>query len=164
MKLKALSIQPPWPWCIVAWEIGGVHQPRNRFPRKDVENRTWKTNHRGLLLIHAGRTFDYAGHDFIRRRFNVHAPLSSWPSGGVVGVALLSGITNHDETPLESPWAFGPYCWHLSAPRQVPFSPLRGQQGLFEVNAADTGELLPETRRAVVEYMDEFNAWPKVTA
>src|SRR5258708_38096209 len=40
--MKALSIQQPWAWAILA----GV---------KTVENRTWRTFHRGPLLIHASK-------------------------------------------------------------------------------------------------------------
>ena len=40
--MKALSIQQPWAWAIV-----------NGF--KPVENRTWRTNYTGPLLIHAGK-------------------------------------------------------------------------------------------------------------
>jgi hypothetical protein len=37
--MKALSIQQPWAWAIIAGH-------------KDVENRSWYTHHRGSLLIH----------------------------------------------------------------------------------------------------------------
>jgi len=52
--------------------------------------------------------------------------------GGIVGVADLAGCTgvcfNSD------PFAFGPVCWNLKNAEQIPFMPLRGQQGLFKVN------------------------------
>jgi hypothetical protein len=37
--IKALSLKQPYAWAL--------------FHGKDIENRTWRTNHRGLLLIHA---------------------------------------------------------------------------------------------------------------
>jgi hypothetical protein len=37
--IKALSLKQPYAWAL--------------FNGKDIENRTWRTNHRGLLLIHA---------------------------------------------------------------------------------------------------------------
>lgn len=43
--MKALSIKQPWAELIMR----GV---------KDVENRTWETNYRGPLLIHAGKNID----------------------------------------------------------------------------------------------------------
>jgi hypothetical protein len=43
--MKALSIIMPWPWLIFHYG-------------KDVENRNWKTDYRGTLLIHASKTPD----------------------------------------------------------------------------------------------------------
>lgn len=43
--MKALSLRQPWTWLVAT----GI---------KDVENRTWKTNFRGRILIHAGKSFD----------------------------------------------------------------------------------------------------------
>lgn len=37
--IKALSLKQPYAWAL--------------FNGKDIENRTWRTNHRGLLLIQA---------------------------------------------------------------------------------------------------------------
>src|SRR5216683_3431530 len=43
--MKALSIQQPFAWLIV-----------NGY--KDIENRTWNTNYKGFVLIHAGKQVD----------------------------------------------------------------------------------------------------------
>src|SRR5438105_11911405 len=40
--LGAVSIRQPWAWLVV-------------MGYKDVENRSWRTNHRGALLIHASK-------------------------------------------------------------------------------------------------------------
>lgn len=49
--MKMLSIRDPWATLIAR----GV---------KDVENRSWRTNHRGPVLIHASRGYDqHAHHD-----------------------------------------------------------------------------------------------------
>ncbi|MBV8357602.1 MAG: ASCH domain-containing protein [Deltaproteobacteria bacterium] len=45
--MKTLSVRQPWTSLIVA----GI---------KSTENRSWKTNHRGRLLIHAGRRDRFA--------------------------------------------------------------------------------------------------------
>ena len=42
--MKALSVRAPWWWFIL--NCG-----------KDVENRTWKTDFRGRILLHASKTF-----------------------------------------------------------------------------------------------------------
>src|SRR5262245_15321972 len=40
-RMKALTVLQPWAWAI-------IHGP------KRIENRVWRTNHRGPLAIHAG--------------------------------------------------------------------------------------------------------------
>jgi len=39
-SLRALSLRQPWAWLVTNGS-------------KDIENRSWHTNHRGPLLIHA---------------------------------------------------------------------------------------------------------------
>lgn len=52
--MKCLSIRPPWAWMI-------IHLQSKRW--KDVENRTWTTNYRGPLLIHASSTLPREEYD-----------------------------------------------------------------------------------------------------
>lgn len=40
--MKALSVKQPWAWAII-------------HAGKDIEKRTWRTDYRGPLLIHAGK-------------------------------------------------------------------------------------------------------------
>lgn len=44
--ITVLSVRQPWAWLLCA----GL---------KDVENRNWRTNYRGELFIHAGKSFDW---------------------------------------------------------------------------------------------------------
>lgn len=46
-RIKALTIQQPWAWCIATGH-------------KLIENRSWTTKYRGPVAIHAGRTVDKA--------------------------------------------------------------------------------------------------------
>ena len=73
--MKALSVRQPWAWAIVALD-------------KDVENRTWATNRRGPLLVHAGKTYDHEGRDFIENEMGIAVP-DELPRGGIVGQADL---------------------------------------------------------------------------
>jgi len=43
--MQAILVRPPWAWAIL-------------HANKDVENRTWKTNMRGLIAIHASQTMN----------------------------------------------------------------------------------------------------------
>lgn len=49
--MKALSLTQPMAWAI--------------FHGKDVENRTWKTNFRGRVYIHASKKFDRVHYNFL---------------------------------------------------------------------------------------------------
>ncbi len=53
--MKAITIKQPWAWAIT--------RRATTYAGKDIENRTWTTPYRGLLAIHAGRTWDHAGGD-----------------------------------------------------------------------------------------------------
>ena len=53
VALKALSVRPCWAHAII--HLG-----------KDIENRSWRTPHRGLLLIQAGVTFATRDFDELR--------------------------------------------------------------------------------------------------
>src|SRR5829696_3543555 len=61
--MKAVSIHQPWAWAIL-------------HAGKDVENRTWRTHHRGPLLIHAARS---------RKSYN-RQDAAQWPA--LYGVEL----------------------------------------------------------------------------
>ncbi len=114
--MKALSLRQPW-----AWLASHGH--------KTIENRTWATDYRGPLLLHAGLQPD---RKFVRL---LAAPLAAialpheFERGGIVGLAeLVECVTASD-----SPWFVGPYGWVLRDARPVTFMPCRGRLGLFEV-------------------------------
>lgn len=112
----ALSIQQPWAWLIV----NGL---------KDVENRTWKTNYRGPLLIHAGKKVDIKGYDWVQENMNIALPsLGKLDKGGIVGISEIIDCTRK----YDSDWFFGPYGFVLRGSRKLPFTPCRGRLGLFE--------------------------------
>lgn len=123
--MKALSIRQPWAWLIV-----------NGY--KDVENRTWSTNVRGSVLIHAAKGMTDAEHDealaFIRSKHSISNLASIVPKqhelerGGIVGVATLVSCSQN----YPSPWFTGPYGFGLQLARPLPFRPMRGSLGFFE--------------------------------
>ena len=122
MSYPCLSIKQPWAWLIV-----------QGF--KDVENRTWRSDYRGPLLIHTGKTFD-AGFDFawgqkMLDRLHPGAMLprrADYPLGGIVGrCELVDCVVRSD-----SPWHFaGNYGFVLHNPEPLPFEPAKGALGLF---------------------------------
>lgn len=137
MTLPALTIRQPWADHLF------------RLPnRKDVENRTWPTNYRGELVIHAGREVDPAGVEAL-------GPITAEQDrdrGHVLGVVLLVDVHRDGSSACTvwecagNPWAFhdaefGPrvYHWILDRPaRLVTPIPARGRVGLWDAGPSIT--------------------------
>jgi hypothetical protein len=113
----ALSIRQPWVFAILS--LG-----------KEIENRTWRSSHRGRVILHASKTFDDVGLRYlVEAGFDVPDEL---PRG-----AYLGEVTITDCRPVAacaSPWAFGPWCYTLEQPVAYPVPiPGRGQLGFYPV-------------------------------
>jgi ASCH domain-containing protein len=115
-----LSIMQPWAWAIV-------------HGYKPVENRSWRSHHRGRLLIHAGKQIDADGFDIIARLLPdgiALPPKDMLPRGGVVGEARMTDcVTFHP-----SPWFFGRYGFVFTDAAPLPLYPCRGNLGFFQVD------------------------------
>ena len=118
--VRILSIQQPWAWAI-------IHGP------KRIENRSWGTSYRGLLLIHAGvsrsRLGDYGNGEPAAKRLAF---------GAIIGVCELVDCVPYEDLPGKvriGRFAEGPWCWLLDDVRAVPPIPLKGRMGLFESDA-----------------------------
>lgn len=114
--MLTLSIQQPWAWAIVNGH-------------KDIENRSWPTAVRGLVLVHAGKRVDKDGFDDIEMISGIKVP-ADLPVGGIVGVVRIVDCVNAHA----SRWFFGEWGFVLSEGRPLPFVPYRGQLGFFEVD------------------------------
>jgi len=129
--MKALSVRQCWAWAIVQGY-------------KLVENRTWATEYRGLIAIHASLSNeDMASSSHVLREHGIVHPADP-PRGCIVGTVRLKGICRRKELPalgLVAPeysnFATGPYCWILDTPR-ILVSPieLQGRQRLFKIEPA----------------------------
>lgn len=120
--MKALSIRQPWAWLIVNGH-------------KDIENRSWPTRYRGQVLVHASKGMTRAEYDdvveFIENDLlNVQLPpRETLERGGIVGqVTIFNCVTASD-----SPWFFGPQGFHLRDAAALPFVPIKGALGFFDV-------------------------------
>jgi activating signal cointegrator 1 len=122
--MKALSICQPYPHLILTGE-------------KRVENRTWRTDYRGPLLLHAGKS----------REWLQGYPAQGLVFGAVVGIVDLVDCLHIDRIDSGDcddayPWiqdhahVSGPWCWIVERPRRLRHPlPWRGQLGLFELPA-----------------------------
>ena len=132
----ALSIRQPWAWAIVR-------------AGKDIENRSWPTKVRGRILIHAAQKmtdedFDgcmdlldeiqptnLAGSGTSARLGRRASALHSTDArrGGIIGEVEIVDCVDRSA----SPWFFGPFGFVLRNARPLPFRPLKGRLGFFEV-------------------------------
>lgn len=121
----AISIQQPFAGLVAA----GL---------KEVDNRPWRTDYRGPLLIHASRKVDACAAMAVRCGYHPrtmrHAPEIApfghgleLAAGGIVGVAdLIDIVEDHP-----SPWFEGPFGWVFANARPLPFLPHVGNLGIF---------------------------------
>ncbi len=128
--MKTLSIRNPW-GLIIAKGI------------KDVENRTWKTNFRGRILIHTSKSWDCNKNDdpldllTREQRWSLPATLKmdisvrNIPDSAIIGELEIIGITNRSK----SIWAVpGQFHWILSNAKLYPKPILnvKGSLGLWD--------------------------------
>ena len=120
--MKALSIRQPWAWLILQ---GG----------KDIENRSWPTKFRGRVLVHAAKGMTLKEYDEavdIVKQINPQIIVPSLPlqRGGIIGSVEIVDCVRQSE----SPWFFGPCGFVLRDPKLLPFRPLKGALGFFNVS------------------------------
>lgn len=123
--MNAISIRQPWAWLIVEG-----HKP--------IENRTWYTKFRGDIQIHAAKGCTQAEYDaavdFVRSFDPTLAagipPLERLERGGIVGLVRITGCVERHP----SPFFVGPFGFVMERPYPLPFRPMRGMLGIFNVN------------------------------
>jgi len=118
--MKALSLKQPWATLIVAGT-------------KPIENRTWASNYRGPLLIHASKTWDEDGACWIIHHFPELTGLirhSKHIKGAIIGKVKMTDCVSE----FNSKWFFGPYGFVLTKPKlfDKPI-PYKGQLGIFDI-------------------------------
>jgi len=132
-KIKVLSIRQPWAWLICSGY-------------KDIENRSWRTNYRGQLYIHAGKSFDWDALDYLKGYFLNEYYVSVCVYFGIKGrmnirhhedFGAIVGSVNLTDCIQNSRsiWAQrGLFHWELHDPLELAPIPLKGQLGIFEVD------------------------------
>jgi hypothetical protein len=116
--MKALTICQPYATMIVRGE-------------KVIENRTWFTNHRGSIYIHAGKSRSWLTDTHVS---------GNMPFGAVVAIADLYDCVKLENLPAHLVGdrnANGPYCWLLRNVTPIGPWPYRGAQGLFDIDDLD---------------------------
>src|SRR5580693_2266204 len=97
--MKALSIQQPWAWAIL-------------YLGKRIENRTWSSDFRGPIYIHAGLKIDHDGLESLR--LDIESLPKIWRpqafSGALLATATIVACVRPDDVPPgQAQWANGPW-------------------------------------------------------
>lgn len=124
-QIKALSFYQPYAWLIANGFI-------------EVDDRTWKTNYRGLLAIHASKKLDLKHYEYVKNELNIKIPdVNNLEYGGIIAVCKLESVINTANTTIDKSkithHGILPYGLVLKNPIKTPFISLRGQPGLFDI-------------------------------
>jgi hypothetical protein len=135
--MKALSVQQPWAWAII-------------HAGKCIENRDWRTHHRGWIAIHASATVRKGE----RMPRGVRAPREEeLIPGAIIGVVRIVDVVEWSRSKWFDPRSkFG---WVLERPRafRKPIA-CSGALSLWDVPSAVAAQItrqlgrLPEKARA----------------
>lgn len=140
--MKALTIRQPWAWAILC-------------AGKDIENRLWRSSHRGRIAVHAARAMTAGDYDTFAEFFE-SAPIILPPGvnlpafeeltlGTIVGTVEIVDCVQE----TESPWYFGfpGYGFHLRYPRPLakPIS-CKGMLKFWDVPAEIEREILRQIK------------------
>ena len=129
--MKALSLKQPYAWLIA-----------NGFLQ--VDDRTWGTQYRGPMLIHASKGLYESYYDYLKDITNIPLPdKDKLEYGGIVGVAKLVLCCQPGNMPAnigrEQRVHFGGvhdeyfgFLFEQATP--LPLMPCRGKLGIFEVD------------------------------
>jgi hypothetical protein len=126
--MKALSFKQPWGWLV--------------FHGKDIDNRKWRTNYRGRIIVHASKSWDNGGMRWLLEHKEIlHSEV--WMSemmaicaSGKMPYGALIGEVDIVDCVVDScsPWFFGKYGFVLSNPvlyeKPIPY---KGSLGLFNI-------------------------------
>lgn len=128
--MKVLSVRQPWAWALI---YGG----------KDIENRSWKTQYRGPVAIHASKGmtkqeyFEFVDavelmqimYDFT----SISIPnFTDLVRGQIIGVVDLVDVVEISD----SPWFFGDFGWVMQNPCPVAPTNYKGMLGLRDYRGA----------------------------
>jgi len=128
--LRCLSIHQPWAWLICAGA-------------KQIENRTWKTDFRGTIVIHAS-TSQSVLKDCLSeiKSDSSDFRLDDFAYGAIIGLADIVDIQVYGREHEADVYASGPYCWRLANPRLLKKPiPMIGKLNLFTLDDAMIGKI-----------------------
>jgi hypothetical protein len=138
--IRALTVGPAWAYAIV---VGA----------KKIENRSWNTNYRGPLLIHAGGSSSRQDEQEVDELLIYGGLKGGLPKeidgSAFVGLAILADVVN-DANPgkwKKDPWWCGPYGFVLKFAFAFAMAyPAKGKLGLWRPSSVDLRRLSKELK------------------
>lgn len=140
--MRTLSIRQPWAWLIIRPDLVDPEVRARAIACGQIkthENRGWATKVRGRILIHAAKgmtRWEWESGMATARHCGVpavvleeHAAFHQLQRGGIVGSVEIADCVDHSD----SGWFFGHYGFVLRDPKPLPFYPVKGQLGFFDV-------------------------------
>ena len=127
--MKALSLTQPWATLVATG-------------RKKVETRSWSTNYRGLLYVHAAKGFPAYARRFAEEEVGIDGCPGAYPRGVIIARVRLVDIQRTEKvisklSALEKhygDYSPGRFAWFLEdAEKLLSPIPYRGSLGLFDV-------------------------------
>lgn len=147
-KYRCLSVRQPFAWAIVA-------------NAKTTENRSWSTDYRGTIAIHASAS-KQAVNAYRKKTGNSLFNDETFPLGVIIGLADIVEVALYGKQHENDGSAFGPFCWTMANGRLFTKPiPLKGKLNLFnlsesvnqEIDESETFQInldgTPELRSAV---------------
>ena len=118
--LRCLSVRQPFAWLLCA-------------NAKKVENRTWKTDFRGTIAIHAS-TNQSMIKSAERESESKPIKLKNFPFGAIIGLADIEAIEPYGPEFEQDGHACGPYCWKMTNGRLLKNPiPMMGKLTLYRL-------------------------------
>jgi ASCH domain len=122
--VKALCVKQPHAFALI-------------YGHKRIENRTWRTNYRGPLIIHASKAVnEIKPRELDGRWLRIIPeirPLKATDFGCLYGLVDLTDCVPFERVKGQ-PYAEGPWCWIVANPRPLLRTPYRGKLQLFDVD------------------------------
>lgn len=122
---RAISVRQPWAWLIV-------------YAGKNIENRTWISNFRGPVCIHAAKGHKRSDWDLfhewaaskpgLKVYGKIMKPSDHMMTGGIIGIANVTDCVLHHP----SDWFMGPVGYVLENVKPVDFIPVAGALSFFD--------------------------------
>lgn len=121
---RVISIWQPYVWAMTAGH-------------KKIENRKKSTPYRGVVYLHAGKSYSRDAHDWMTEEMNLRVP-EELPRGAIIAVATLKDVIDDDPAGIYGRWFVpGKFGLIFTRPKLLKKPvPHKGQLGLYQASSS----------------------------